>query len=104
MHVGRGSNPGKTPHSRVGFRYLCLKPSEYVQYETSRKGIPATTSRVFKRPVWGFSIGHPFGCKCLIISKVRATILSASTRFLGVFAVVRAMEYCWHGGEAHTNS
>ena len=67
-------------------------------------GNPPTTPRVFKSPVAGFSISHPLGCRCLIISKVRATMLSASARFLGVFAVVRAMEYCWHGGEAHTKS
>ena len=30
-------------------------------------------------------------------------MLSASVRVLGVLAVVRAHEYCWHGGLAHMN-
>ena len=74
-----------------------------MQYETSRNGSPATTSLVFRRPVCGFSINHAFGRRWPMISRVLATILSASARFLGVLAVARAREYCWHGGLAHMN-
>ena len=54
----------------------------------------------FIRPVAGFSIIKIVGCKYFMISMVRDTSSSAYVRFLGVFAVVRAIEYCVQGGEA----
>jgi hypothetical protein len=47
---------------------------------------------VFKSPVWGFSRSHVLGASSLMISRVLSTMLSASSRFRGVFALVLARE------------
>jgi hypothetical protein len=58
------------------------------------------TGRVFRSPVYGFSIIKTMGDRYSMISSVRCTSASASSRFLGVLAVVLAILYWVHGGLA----
>jgi hypothetical protein len=66
-------------------------------------GIPWTTSLDFRRPLWGFSIKYGMS-KWLARSNTFFTSLSEPSRSRGVFAVVRALEYMVHNGDAQTAS
>ena len=48
-------------------------------------------------------MSHPLGRRNVMISNVLATMLSASVKLRGVLTVVRAHEYCWHGGDPQIN-